>query len=325
MPQNFSGVILYTDNYTKIFTQEADRNSMFRKAERRKAKLRLAITGPAGSGKTFGALQIAQGIGGRIAMIDTENGSGDLYADICDYDVQTITAPYSVQKYITAIHEAEEEGYNVLIIDSLSHAWSGEGGLLDVHSQLTRNMKSGNSYTAWNKVTPWHNRLIETMLASSCHIIATMRTKTDYAMIQTERGKTEIQKVGLAPVQRDGMDYEFTIVFDLSMDHGVTVSKDRTSLFDRQVFTISQETGRTLRKWLDTGTDAPQESYDMKNAINRLYRGYMDLFEQDSQSAQSAMQRITGGRASKDWTEEDVKNLTEDLSLRMQKKDVVTE
>ncbi len=258
-------------------------------------------------------------------MIDTENGSGDLYADICDYDVQTITAPYSVQKYITAIHEAEEEGYNVLIIDSLSHAWSGEGGLLDVHSQLTRNMKSGNSYTAWNKVTPWHNRLIETMLASSCHIIATMRTKTDYAMIQTERGKTEIQKVGLAPVQRDGMDYEFTIVFDLSMDHGVTVSKDRTSLFDRQVFTISQETGRTLRKWLDTGTDAPQESYDMKNAINRLYRGYMDLFEQDSQSAQSAMQRITGGRASKDWTEEDVKNLTEDLSLRMQKKDVVTE
>ncbi len=298
---------------------------MFRKAERRKAKLRLAITGPAGSGKTFGALQIAQGIGGRIAMIDTENGSGDLYADICDYDVQTITAPYSVQKYITAIHEAEEEGYNVLIIDSLSHAWSGEGGLLDVHSQLTRNMKSGNSYTAWNKVTPWHNRLIETMLASSCHIIATMRTKTDYAMIQTERGKTEIQKVGLAPVQRDGMDYEFTIVFDLSMDHGVTVSKDRTSLFDRQVFTISQETGRTLRKWLDTGTDAPQESYDMKNAINRLYRGYMDLFEQDSQSAQSAMQRITGGRASKDWTEEDVKNLTEDLSLRMQKKDVVTE
>ncbi|MBQ9904382.1 MAG: AAA family ATPase [Synergistaceae bacterium] len=298
---------------------------MFRKAERRKAKLRLAITGPAGSGKTFGALQIAQGIGGRIAMIDTENGSGDLYADICDYDVQTITAPYSVQKYITAIHEAEEEGYNVLIIDSLSHAWSGEGGLLDVHSQLTRNMKSGNSYTAWNKVTPWHNRLIETMLASSCHIIATMRTKTDYAMIQTERGKTEIQKVGLAPVQRDGMDYEFTIVFDLSMDHGVTVSKDRTSLFDRQVFTISQETGRTLRKWLDTGTDAPQESYDMKNAINRLYRGYMDIFEQDSQSAQSAMQRITGGRASKDWTEEDVKNLTEDLSLRMQKKDVVTE
>ena len=144
---------------------------MFRKAERRKAKLRLAITGPAGSGKTYGALQIAQGLGGKIAMIDTENGSGDLYADVCDYDVQTLTAPYSIQKYLAAIHEAEEEGYDILIIDSLSHAWSGEGGLLDMHTQLTNSMKSGNSYAAWGKITPWHNRLIETMLASRYHII----------------------------------------------------------------------------------------------------------------------------------------------------------
>ena len=113
---------------------------MFRKAERRKAKLRLAITGPAGSGKTWGALTLAQGIGGRIAMIDTENGSGDLYADMCDYDVETLTAPYSVQKYLAAIHEAEQAGYDILIIDSLSHAWAGEGGLLDVHDQLTQSM-----------------------------------------------------------------------------------------------------------------------------------------------------------------------------------------
>ena len=296
---------------------------MFRKAERRKAKLRLAITGPAGSGKTYGALQLAQGLGGRIAMIDTENGSGDLYSDICDYDVQTLSAPYSVQKYLAAIHEAEEEGYDILIIDSLSHAWSGEGGLLDVHSQLTRNMKNGNSYTAWNKITPWHNRLIESMLASNCHIIATMRTKTEYAMIQNEKGKTEIQKVGLAPVQRDGMDYEFTIVFDLSMEHTVTVSKDRTSLFDRQVFSITQDTGKIIRKWLDSGADVPPDSLDNRNKINRLYRTYLDLFGQDSGAAQAAMQKVTGGRASKDWTDEDMKNLSDDLTLRMQKKGVL--
>lgn len=295
---------------------------MFRKAERRKAKLRLAITGPAGSGKTYGALQIAQGLGGKIAMLDTENGSGDLYANICDYDIQTIAAPYSVQKYIAAISEAEEAGYDILIIDSLSHAWSGEGGLLDLHSQITRSMKNGNSYTAWNKVTPWHNRLIESMIASKCHIIATMRTKTDYAMIQTERGKTEIQKVGLAPVQRDGMDYEFTVVFDLGMDHTVTVSKDRTSLFDRQVFTITQDTGRTLKEWLNSGVEVPPDVQDIKNAKNRLYRGYMDLFGQDTTAAQSAMQMVTGGRASKDWSEEDMKNLTQDLAIRMRKKDV---
>ena len=298
---------------------------MFRKAERRKAKLRLAITGPAGSGKTYGALQIAQGLGGKIAMLDTENGSGDLYADICNYDVETLTAPYSIQKYLAGIHEAEAAGYDVLIIDSLSHAWSGEGGLLDMHNQLANSMKSGNSYAAWNKITPWHNRLIETMLGSKCHIIATMRSKTEYAQLQNDRGRTEIRKVGLAPVQRDGMDYEFTIVFDLSMEHTVTVSKDRTSLFDRQIFTITQDTGRVLREWLERGTEVQPTTEDIRTKINRLYKGYLDLFGQDSQAAQSAMQRVTDGKASKDWNSEDMKNLEEDLAVRMQKKGVMDE
>ena len=296
---------------------------MFRKAERRKAKLRLAITGPAGSGKTYGALTLAQGLGGRIAMIDTENGSGDLYADMCDYDVETLTAPYSVQKYLSAIHEAESEGYDVLIIDSLSHAWAGEGGLLDEHSNITMKSKSGNSYNAWRMITPMHNKLIEAMLASSCHIIATMRSKTDYAQFQNDRGRTEIRKVGLAPVQRDGMDYEFTVVFDLGMEHTVTVSKDRTGMFDRQMFTITQETGRILNDWLNSGADPIMTAQDIKNTINRLYRGYMDLFGQDSNAAQDAMQSITGGRPSREWTLEDMKKLSEDLALRTQKKGVM--
>ena len=298
---------------------------MFRKAERRKSKLRLALTGPAGSGKTYGALLIAQGLGGRIAMIDTENGSGDIYADTCDYDIETLTAPYSIQKYLEAIHEAETAGYDVLIIDSLSHAWSGEGGLLDMHTKMTSNNKGGNSYAAWGKITPWQNRLIETMLGSNCHIIATMRSKTDYAMFQNERGKTEIKKVGLAPVQRDGMDYEFTIVFDLSMDHIVTVSKDRTSLFDKQVFEITPETGKKLRTWLDSGADVPPDANEIRTAINRLYRGYLEIFSNDSASAQSAMQEVTDGRASREWTQEDMKNLANDLALRMQKKGVMDE
>ena len=298
---------------------------MFRKAERRKAKLRLALTGPAGSGKTYGALLIAQGLGGRIAMIDTENGSGDLYADICDYDIQTLTAPYSIQKYLEAIHEAEAAGYDILIIDSLSHAWSGQGGLLDMHTQLTNSMKSGNSYAAWGKITPWQNRLIETMLSSSCHIISTMRSKTDYAMFQTDKGRTEIRKVGLAPVQRDGMDYEFTIVFDLSMEHSVTVSKDRTGLFDRQVFEITPYTGKMLRQWLDSGADVKPDANELRSTINRLYRGYLELFNNDSSAAQSAMQTVTDGRASREWTQEDMKNLSNDLALRMQKKGVMDE
>ena len=298
---------------------------MFRKAERRKAKLRLAITGPAGSGKTYGALTLAQGLGGRIAMIDTENGSGDLYANMCDYDVETLSAPYSIQKYLAAIHEAEAAGYDVLIIDSLSHAWSGEGGLLDVHSQITQESRSGNSYNAWRKITPMHNKLIEAMLASTCHIIATMRSKTDYAQFQNDRGRTEIRKVGLAPVQRDGMDYEFTVVFDLGMEHAVTVSKDRTGLFDRQVFTITQDTGRVLKDWLNSGAEPVPTAQDIRNTINRLYHGYMDLFGHDAGAAQSAMQAITEGRGSRDWTQADMKNLAEDLALRIQKKGAIDE
>ncbi|MBQ9433857.1 MAG: AAA family ATPase [Synergistaceae bacterium] len=296
---------------------------MFRKAERRKAKLRLALTGPAGSGKTFGALILAQGLGGRIAMIDTENGSGDLYANMCDYDVETLAAPYTVQKYLSAIYEAEKAGYDVLIIDSLSHAWSGEGGILDAHNQLTEKSKSGNSYAAWGKIMPMHTRLLEAITASKCHVVATMRSKTDYAQLQNERGRTEIRKVGLAPVQRDGVDYEFTVVFDLGMDHTVTVSKDRTGLFDSQTFTITQETGKILNNWLNSGSEAIPNAQDIRNTINRLYYGYMELFDQDSNAAQSAMQAVTGGKASREWTQDDMKNLTEDLALRTQKKGVM--
>ena len=168
-----------------------------------------------------------------------------------------------------------------------------------------------------------HNRLIETMLESSCHIIGTMRSKTDYLQTQNDRGRTEIRKVGLAPVQRDGMDYEFTVVFDLGMDHTVTISKDRTGLFDGQVFTITQDTGRTLRRWLDSGAEIVPTAQDIRNTINRLYRGYMELFDQDSQAAQSAMLAVTEGRASREWTADDMKRLTEDLAIRIQKRGVM--
>jgi hypothetical protein len=172
----------------------------FRKAERRQAKLRLGITGPAGSGKTYSALLIAFGLGGKIAMIDTENGSGDLYANLGDYDICTVTAPYDVRKYLALIAEAEKAGYDTIVIDSLSHAWSGEGGLLYMQGKIAAASRSSNSYMAWRQVTPLHNRLIDAMLSSPCHIIATMRSKTEYVQVDNDRGGKEIRKVGLAPV-----------------------------------------------------------------------------------------------------------------------------
>ena len=282
---------------------------MFRKAERKKAKLRLGLVGPAGSGKTYGALLVAMGLGGRIAMIDTENGSGDLYAGMGDYDVCTLSAPYEVQKYLAAIKDAERAGYDVLIIDSLSHAWAGEGGLLDQQGKIADSGR-GNSYTAWRQVTPLHNKLVEAMLSSSCHIIATMRAKTEYVMEENDRGKKEPRKVGMAPVQRDGMDYEFGVVFDLAANHSAQVSKDRTSLFDGRVFQLSKDTGETLRAWLETGAEPPAPpAADTERA--ELWKWYLSHFG-DMERAKVAILEITQGRGSRDWTAADIAALRAD-------------
>ena len=280
-----------------------------RTAECRKAKLRLGITGPAGSGKTYGALQIAFGLGGRIVLIDTENGSGDLYAELGDYDVCTLEAPYSVQKYLEAINLCEKSGYNVIIIDSLSHAWAGSGGLLDMQGHLADSM---NSFSAWRKVTPLHNRLIDAMLSSKCHIIATMRSKTDYIQTENERGRTEIKKVGLAPVQRDGMEYEFGLVFDLSMNHMATVSKDRTGLFDGKVFMLTTETGEALREWLNTGKDY----VSIRDQVKSLYELYLAHYENDAEKAKEAMLAVTNGKASQEWNEADIQALRANLEAQ---------
>lgn len=230
-----------------------------RKAERRKAKLRLGIAAPSGAGKTYGALLLAFGLGGKVGLIDTEHGSGDLYADMGDYDIIPIEAPYSVNKYIAAIKEFEEADYTTIIVDSLTHAWSGEGGSLDRQGKIAD--KSGNSWQAWRQVTPEHNSLVEALLQSKCHIIATMRAKTEYVQEKDDRtGKSTIRKIGLAPIMRDGIEYEFTVMLDVDMQHVANASKDRTRLFDGQYFKIDQSTGKHLLAWLDVGTEPPKLS-----------------------------------------------------------------
>lgn len=227
------------------------------KAERIKSKLRLGIAGPSGAGKTYSSLKLAKGLigeGGRICIIDTENGSADLYAHLFDYDIIKIKENYAPKNYIEAIHAAEEAAYDVIIIDSLSHAWVGQGGLLD---QVDK--KGGNSFTAWRDITPQHNLLIDTMLKSPVHIIATMRSKTEYGTDTDGKGKMIVKKLGLAPVQREGMDYEFTIVMDVNQDHYATASKDRTDMFADEVFQISEKTGARLLAWLSAGRDSSQD------------------------------------------------------------------
>lgn len=224
-----------------------------RKATRTKTKLRIGLAGVSGSGKTYSALLMASGLTKwkKIAVIDTENGSADLYDHLGDFNVLRLESPYSPERYIEAITTCEQAGMEVIIIDSMSHEWDGKGGILDMHNSM-----AGNSFTNWGKLTPRHNRFIEKMLSSSAHVIATMRSKQDY-VLQEKNGKQVPEKVGLKAVTRDGVDYEFTLVFDLDIKHMAESSKDRTGLFmDKPQFHISKETGELLKSWSEKGLDS---------------------------------------------------------------------
>lgn len=233
---------------------------MFKKAERKSAKLRAALCGTSGSGKTYSALLLARGLAGengKIAVIDTERGSASLYADVTDFDVAELAPPYSPARYRALIADAAQE-YDVLVIDSLSHAWSAEGGVLDMHDQATMSNKGGNSYTAWRDVTPQHNQLVDAILSCPCHVITTLRSKTAYELQDNGNGKKTPVKIGLAPIQRDGMEYEFTLVLDVSVsNHIASSSKDRTQLWDGRNDRITVAHGEELRRWLESGKPLP--------------------------------------------------------------------
>lgn len=231
--------------------------SNLRKATRQKAKIRLGLSGPSGSGKTFTALLIASGMTtwDKIALIDTENGSGDLYSNLGDYSVLPISAPYTPEKYIQALKECEYAGMEVIIIDSITHEWSGKGGCLDIHEQETAKMKIPNSFTSWAKVTPRHQAFIDSILQCPVHVITTVRSKTDYVLTE-KNGRQVPQKVGMAAVTRDGFEYELTLSFDVDTDHKAFTSKDRTGLFaGKPSFIADSETGKSIIKWCESGVD----------------------------------------------------------------------
>ncbi len=236
-------------------------------AKRSKAKLRLAIDGPSGSGKTYSALLIAYGITkdwSKIAVIDTERESANLYEDLCNnsktgkYKTGQINAPFTPQKYIEAIDFCEKAEIEVIIIDSLTHAWTAEGGLLDLHDTAMKKQRTQNGYTAWADVTPLHRKLVDAILTSPCHVICTIRSETDYAQEKDNNGKTKIVKVGMKPQFRKGLDYEMTIVFSMDQDHNATINKSRINSFPvNDKISPNIETGEKLLKWLNEGDDIP--------------------------------------------------------------------
>jgi hypothetical protein len=247
---------------------------IIKKAERKQAKMKLALQGPSGSGKTYSALLMAFGLCGswnKIVIIDTENGSSNLYAHLGDFNVIQIAAPYNPEKFISAINLAESSNMSVIIVDSISHEWEGKGGIIDIHGNMT-----GNSFTNWSKVTPRHNAFVQSILNCNSHIIGAIRTKQDYVLTE-KNGKLIPEKVGLKGVTRDGMDYEFTVVLDLDIKHNATASKDRTSLFvDKPQFIITDSTGRTIKEWCEKGNDVKDviQQVQRSKSINTLREIY---------------------------------------------------
>ena len=221
--------------------------SKFRKATKDAVFLKLAITGPSGSGKTTAALRLARGLigaTGKIAVIDTENSSSLLYADKYDFDACVLEPPYTEEKFIAAIADAISAKYDCVIIDSFSHVWQA---ILDYKSKL--DMRGGNSYTNWASAGAKFDSVLQAILVSKLHIICCMRSKMGYAIDTDERGKKSIRKVGLAPIMRDGIEFEFSLVLDLDMNHKAVASKDRTRLFDGKIEEITESTGEILNNW----------------------------------------------------------------------------
>jgi hypothetical protein len=223
----------------------------FVKATKKKAKARIALLGPSGAGKTFSALAIGKHLGKRVAVIDTERGSASKYAgDVADFDVCELVT-FEPQKYINMLADAAREGYDVVVVDSLSHAWMGTGGIID-----QKDKKGGNGFDAWRTLTPQHNALVEAILSYPGHVIATMRSKMEYVQEKDKSGKTVIRKVGMAPVQREGMEYEFDLIGELDIDHTLHVTKSRcAALADQAIRKPGADLAKQLLEWLDQGVD----------------------------------------------------------------------
>lgn len=230
-----------------------------RTAERKKAKLRIGVSGPSGSGKTYSALQMARGLSTsweKVLLIDTENGSGELYSHLGPYKIITLSAPFSPERYIEAIGAAEEAGMETIVIDSVSHEWDGSGGCLELNETIAKTKFRGNTWSAWSETTPRHQKFIHAIVSSPCHVITSARSKTDTVQVD-DGSKKSVKKVGTKEIQREGFEFELTVNFALDRDGNLaTASKDRTGLFSRRdPFTISEETGEELLAWNNSGKE----------------------------------------------------------------------
>lgn len=235
------------------------------KASRTKGKLRIGLFGVAGAGKTLSSLRLAYGLHpnwDEIGYVDTEHGSAALYAGMTkagftvgSFKHGNLEPPYSPEAYIDAIKQLEQLGCKVIVVDSISHEWNGKGGLLEIVDTIGATKYRGNGMAAWKDATPRHQRFIDAMLMSSAHVIACGRSKMEYAQGENASGKKTVEKLGMAPVTRDGFDYEMTVGFDIAQNHHAVSTKDRTGLFDgKDPMVLTEKHGQQILDWYESGT-----------------------------------------------------------------------
>jgi hypothetical protein len=282
----------------------------FQKATRKQAKLKVALVGPSGSGKTYSSLLIAKGIGGKVAVIDTERGSASLYSHLVNFDVNELTK-FEPEDYIEAIKEAVKGGYNTLVIDSLTHEWNETKQIAQKVGEAMR-----NDWAGWSKATPRHQALIDAILQSPIHVICTMRAKTEWAVTKDEKtGKSKPVKLGLGADQRHGVEYEFTTIFNISSEgHLATVDKDRTELFQNFTEVLSEDTGKKFSEWLYRGEDNPaiQPAGERRKAYVHVLLKQLDKKYSD-EAVKARLQEITGKESMSLWTEQDVEVVIKNL------------
>jgi len=268
----------------------------FKKATKSQSKLRAALFGPSGSGKTYTALRVATGIGGKVAVIDTERGSASKYADRFQFDV--LDLPDSrIDTYIMAMQSAAKAGYEVLIIDSLSHGWKD---LLEEIDRLAKSKYKGNTWSAWSDGTPKQQRFIDALLQFPGHVLATIRSKTEWTTEDAGNGKSRPVRVGLAPEQGKGIEYEFDLLLELSTDHIATVLKDRTGKWqDQTIDKPGEDFGKALSDWLSDGEPIA------------------DPMEDSTSARESVMQALTEAGFSKDQVKQSVTDWLESLQVAL--------
>lgn len=252
--------------------------------QRHNVKLRLGISGASGFGKTYSALQLAYGMTqdwSKIAVMDTENSSASLYSDLGNFNVLNLFAPFSPERYIKAIEICEKSNIEVIIIDSITHEWQGEGGCLQIHEQL------GGRFQDWAKVKPRHQKFINRILQSKCHIITTTRRKTDYSLDVSSNGKSKVVKHGTKEITSEGFEYELTVNFELiNENHLCKVSKDRSNLFSgKPEFVINSDVGKKLKFWCNQGISLDRVMKEINTTttlegLRHLYQKYGSLKQQ---------------------------------------------